>query len=46
MNSNYSFFNINKLALIGAILTLMGDFIDLLITYREFCESLNEKNNK
>ncbi|MGI6123251.1 MAG: hypothetical protein ACOYIG_03535 [Acetivibrionales bacterium] len=41
MNKQNYYSNINKLALIGAILALMGDFIDLLITYQEYRYGLN-----
>jgi hypothetical protein len=37
-------FDINKLALIGALLVLMGDFIALLVAYQSYCDSLSKKN--
>ncbi len=43
MQLNNRTYNINKLELIGAILIVTGDFIDLLVTYQEYCDSLNEK---
>mgnify|MGYP000863935482 FL=1 len=36
-------FDINKLAVIGAILVLLGDFIDLLVAYQEL---VDEQENK
>lgn len=37
-------YNINKLALIGAILILIVDFIELLIIYQRYYDRLNEKD--
>lgn len=37
-------FDINRLAVIGAVLTLLGDFIALLIVYKVYCEGLNQKS--
>ena len=39
---NYNF-DINKLLLIGAFITLAGDFVKLLITYQVYCDSLTKK---
>ena len=36
-------FDINNLAVIGAILVLLGDFIDLLVAYQEL---VDEQENK
>ncbi|NMA67699.1 MAG: hypothetical protein GX957_15960 [Clostridiaceae bacterium] len=33
-------FNVNKLALIGAILVLLGDFISVLLAYQAFVDDL------
>jgi hypothetical protein len=44
VNRNYHF-DINKLLLIGAFITLLGDFIKLLITYQVYCNNLLKKNN-
>lgn len=32
-------FDINKLAVYGALLVLLGDFIALLVAYQQFCDS-------
>lgn len=31
-------FDIDKLTLIGAVLVLLGDFIELLVAYQELCD--------
>ncbi|NLP00117.1 MAG: hypothetical protein GX386_07480 [Clostridiaceae bacterium] len=43
VNRNYHF-DINKLLIIGAFITLLGDFIKLLITYQVYCNNLSKKN--
>lgn len=45
MSDRNPIFDINRLAVIGAVLTLLGDFIALLITYQDYCEGLNNKND-
>jgi hypothetical protein len=45
VNRNY-YLDINKLLLIGALMTLIGDFVKLLITYQVYCDNLNKKNIK
>lgn len=42
VNRNYHL-DINKLLLIGAFMTLIGDFIKLLITYQVYCDNLTKK---
>ncbi|NLE26270.1 MAG: hypothetical protein GX625_13185 [Clostridiaceae bacterium] len=37
-------FDINKLVLIGALVTLISDFIDLLISYQVYCNRSNRQD--
>lgn len=48
MGNNNPCFDINKLALYGAIIVLLGDFVALLVAYQQYCDSLINKgdNNK
>lgn len=43
VNRNYNF-DINKLVLIGALMTLICDFIDLLISYQVYCDRSNRQD--
>lgn len=44
MNNNRNrHLDIDRLALISAILVLLGDFIDLLVTYQVYCDRLDLK---
>ncbi len=45
MDNNNTTFNINRLILIGAILTLLGDFIDLVIAIQEYRSGSNQNSN-
>jgi hypothetical protein len=36
-------FDINKLVLISAIVTLLGDFLALLAAYQQYCDALQNK---
>lgn len=45
MNYRNPHFDIDKLTLIGAILVLLGDFIELLVAYQEFCDNMDKKRN-
>ncbi len=38
-------FDINKLVLISAIVTLLGDFLALLAAYQQFCDAFENKTN-
>jgi|GEM_PF-1329599 len=43
--SNFRF-DIDKLLVIGAFLTLANDLIRLLVTYQVYCDNNNKKNNQ
>lgn len=43
MSNRNSAFDINRLAVIGAVLTLLGDFIALIILYKQYCEGLDQE---
>ena len=43
VNRNYNL-DINKLLLIGALMTLIGDFIDLMISYQVYCNRSTKQN--
>lgn len=46
-NDRFNFrFDIDKLLLFGAFLTLANDLIKLLITYQVYCDNNNKKNNQ
>lgn len=43
VNRNYNL-DINKLLLIGALMTLINDIIKLLITYQVYCDRSTKRN--
>ncbi|NLU51499.1 MAG: hypothetical protein GXX10_01350 [Clostridiaceae bacterium] len=45
MNYRNPHFDIEKLTLIGAILVLLGDFIEVLVAYQEYCDNMDKKRN-
>lgn len=37
--------DIYKLSLLGAIMVVIGDFLELLVAYQEYCDNRDKKNN-